>query len=112
MFGSFKHRLVDFFFQAEDGILDKLVTGVQTCALPILPLPCSERASVTVPSAASAASVSVQLARRANPCAGAALSVACGPNQGKQTGTPPRIGLSGRSEERRGGKEGRYGGWL
>src|SRR3989441_6595815 len=29
-----------FFFQAEDGIRDKLVTGVQTCALPI-----SERGS-------------------------------------------------------------------
>src|SRR5687767_12930059 len=28
-----------FFFQAEDGIRDKLVTGVQTCALPI----CGER---------------------------------------------------------------------
>jgi len=29
-----------FFFQAEDGIRDDLVTGVQTCALPIyLPLP-------------------------------------------------------------------------
>src|SRR6266404_1209615 len=26
-----------FFFQAEDGIRDKLVTGVQTCALPIWP---------------------------------------------------------------------------
>src|SRR5205823_6790004 len=33
-----------FFFQAEDGIRDKLVTGVQTCALPIcerVPLPVS-----------------------------------------------------------------------
>src|SRR2546425_7607848 len=28
-------RIVFFFFQAEDGIRDKLVTGVQTCALPI-----------------------------------------------------------------------------
>src|SRR5205823_9758219 len=28
--------VVSFFFQAEDGIRDKLVTGVQTCALPIL----------------------------------------------------------------------------
>src|SRR5687767_15902808 len=28
-----------FFFQAEDGIRDKLVTGVQTCALPILMTP-------------------------------------------------------------------------
>ena len=27
---------VFFFFQAEDGIRDRLVTGVQTCALPIL----------------------------------------------------------------------------
>src|SRR6266849_7271042 len=27
-----------FFFQAEDGIRDPLVTGVQTCALPILHL--------------------------------------------------------------------------
>ena len=27
-----------FFFQAEDGIRDDLVTGVQTCALPILML--------------------------------------------------------------------------
>src|SRR6266516_4151294 len=26
---------VDFFFQAEDGIRDRTVTGVQTCALPI-----------------------------------------------------------------------------
>src|SRR5205823_11348243 len=32
-------RLCFFFFQAEDGIRDKLVTGVQTCALPI----CGER---------------------------------------------------------------------
>src|SRR5437588_13064248 len=28
-----------FFFQAEDGIRDHCVTGVQTCALPILSLP-------------------------------------------------------------------------
>src|SRR2546421_8381121 len=27
-----------FFFQAEDGIRDLIVTGVQTCALPILPM--------------------------------------------------------------------------
>src|SRR5258708_27319387 len=29
-------RVCLFFFQAEDGIRDDLVTGVQTCALPIL----------------------------------------------------------------------------
>src|SRR2546425_10019157 len=32
-----RRRVIEvfFFFQAEDGIRDKLVTGVQTCALPI-----------------------------------------------------------------------------
>src|SRR5699024_2451114 len=30
------HNLTFFFFQAEDGIRDRNVTGVQTCALPIL----------------------------------------------------------------------------
>src|SRR5256886_6065203 len=32
-------RYVLFFFQAEDGIRDLTVTGVQTCALPISPEP-------------------------------------------------------------------------
>src|SRR5205085_4804179 len=31
--------LLFFFFQAEDGIRDLTVTGVQTCALPISPIP-------------------------------------------------------------------------
>src|SRR5207247_7313577 len=34
-----------FFFQAEDGIRDPLVTGVQTCALPISSTP-TERANI------------------------------------------------------------------
>src|SRR5699024_11577884 len=29
------HPIIFFFFQAEDGIRDRNVTGVQTCALPI-----------------------------------------------------------------------------
>src|SRR5688572_32449793 len=33
-----------FFFQAEDGIRDLTVTGVQTCALPISDVPLEERA--------------------------------------------------------------------
>src|SRR6266487_5219138 len=32
------YKRVFFFFQAEDGIRDGRVTGVQTCALPISPL--------------------------------------------------------------------------
>src|SRR5207247_7834550 len=31
-----RSRRLNFFFQAEDGIRGPLVTGVQTCALPIL----------------------------------------------------------------------------
>src|SRR2546430_4022395 len=34
--GAVGRVLVFFFFQAEDGIRDLTVTGVQTCALPIL----------------------------------------------------------------------------
>src|SRR5438132_261042 len=33
---KFSEEFRDFFFQAEDGIRDHCVTGVQTCALPIL----------------------------------------------------------------------------
>src|SRR3989441_9316679 len=39
---------VFFFFQAEDGIRDKLVTGFQTCALPIF---ASDAGAVTNPAA-------------------------------------------------------------
>src|SRR6185436_20297222 len=47
-----------FFFQAEDGIRDDLVTGVQTCALPIWcrrpcrwPSPCAPRGPRSRPTA-------------------------------------------------------------
>src|SRR5437867_6628681 len=33
--GGKQNWLIFFFFQAEDGIRDRTVTGVQTCALPI-----------------------------------------------------------------------------
>ena len=36
VFDSLDRMNVFFFFQAEDGIRDTSVTGVQTCALPIL----------------------------------------------------------------------------
>src|SRR5690348_13203258 len=37
-----------FFFQAEDGIRDGRVTGVQTCALPILKLAESEKTNIQI----------------------------------------------------------------
>src|SRR5438132_14427453 len=65
-----------FFFQAEDGIRDHCVTGVQTCALPI----CDPN-----PAAAS---------ERLRPLLGDGPGVSV-----------ERAGVSGRSEERRVGKE-------
>src|SRR5256885_8084631 len=38
----------DFFFQAEDGIRDYKVTGVQTCALPICGAPRGRRRAMTL----------------------------------------------------------------
>src|SRR2546425_9250505 len=46
-----------FFFQAEDGIRDKLVTGVQTCALPISSFAIPGRDSVSPPELAGDAPV-------------------------------------------------------
>src|SRR2546428_9656881 len=43
-----------FFFQAEDGIRDLIVTGVQTCALPILTLTNSGTATLSITSIALA----------------------------------------------------------
>src|SRR3712207_6939304 len=71
-----------FFFQAEDGIRDIGVTGVQTCALPISGRPARRRSGAA--------------ARRARP----------GP-AGPARASPPRTRSArhARSEERRVGKE-------
>src|SRR5207247_7759020 len=53
-----------FFFQAEDGIRDPLVTGVQTCALPI-----SDRPTVRRPARYRRGTPSTWPSRRA-PCRG------------------------------------------
>src|SRR5437764_6443117 len=52
-------NLVLFFFQAEDGIRDTSVTGVQTCALPIL--------ANQIPTAHSLPALSRLLAERITP---------------------------------------------
>src|SRR5437870_13616287 len=76
-----------FFFQAEDGIRDGHVTGVQTCALPIWPAP-----GYRVPACRR------QRFRRA----------ADGPGRRSQS---RRDWCGRRSEERRVGKEWRCRGW-
>src|SRR5688500_20142316 len=80
---------LNFFFQAEDGIRDYKVTGVQTCALPIFRGPAVLLAQVRLP--------------------GAVLP----PPQGRPLRLRGGLGrdrAGGRSEERRVGKECRSGG--
>src|SRR5438105_11981102 len=89
-----------FFFQAEDGIRDPLVTGVQTCALPIST------------SAHRAGSRCCRMNRRWVTRLSSSRSRfrtfrsnACRENGGRA----PPAGAGERSEERRVGKEGRSG---
>src|SRR2546430_17545172 len=76
-----------FFFQAEDGIRDLTVTGVQTCALPI----------------------SVGAAAK-SPATGAAVGAGAGLLGGAAIGGGKAQGAGTTSGEGRGGEEGRYRG--
>src|SRR5207253_8203408 len=97
-----------FFFQAEDGIRDGHVTGVQTCALPIFG-PCS-------PPAASPEPLKLRLDRLLPGLTGLIARTAHETNPQAARGachgqsTPTRL-VRERSEERRVGKGGR-GGWT
>src|SRR5690349_19631186 len=65
-----------FFFQAEDGIRDLYVTGVQTCALPIFSGPSTSAATSSAPSAARARALSEFTSRvKARAVKGPALSL-------------------------------------
>src|SRR5207244_10127788 len=75
-----------FFFQAEDGIRDDLVTGVQTCALPIWR---GSTVSASAEGSAKMARATPRSRKRTSPAA--------------SSGAP-------RSEERRVGKEWRWRG--
>src|SRR5256885_5290779 len=88
-------RPVFFFFQAEDGIRDYKVTGVQTCALPIWPdaisaecrkagvrhvnvdLPGKKAPSVTSDNRWGAAELTRLLLARSRPPAGAPQDAVC-----------------------------------
>src|SRR5690606_39315850 len=83
-----------FFFQAEDGIRDFHVTGVQTCALPI-----------STPRAARARPRSSASARRPSTSRSARAACPCRPTPRRPRRSPRSSAR--RSEERRVGKEGR-----
>src|SRR5438552_10751531 len=96
-----------FFFQAEDGIRDDLVTGVQTCALPIWGMEVAVRCRQLRKTydGGFEAVRGLDLEIRSGECFGL-----LGPNgAGKTTTIEILEGLldptSGRSEERRVGKE-------
>src|SRR5205085_3983538 len=89
-----------FFFQAEDGIRDLTVTGVQTCALPIL-------TTLTTPASSRSRSCAGRSPRSTAPTRSPASSTS--------SPRPPRPGCARkcraagtgcRLEERRGGEEG------
>src|SRR5258708_30357600 len=84
-----------FFFQAEDGIRDDLVTGVQTCALPIFACPCCGAPCSSLPWRAMIAAVTASLHELARQMDSLSRGVP----------RPCRSLRSRRSEERRVGKE-------
>src|SRR5688500_20394177 len=79
------------FFQAEDGIRDYKVTGVQTCALPILANLRQTRRNVRTAPRRRGTDRSLQILKRAN------------------RDNRAKVNNPARSEERRVGKEGRAG---
>src|SRR5437763_5507017 len=105
--------LTDFFFQAEDGIRDTSVTGVQTCALPIsameelhlLPKASTPAPVLVVQFSADRLGDYQRIARNLR-AAGVATEVF---PEAKKIG--PQLQYA-RSEERRVGKEGRCARWA
>src|SRR5688572_32535296 len=92
---TYRCMLCFFFFQAEDGIRDLTVTGVQTCALPI---------SVGIDRRVVAATIQ----RRRRSSTGREQDAKPPPGHHPQHHHPRLLAAaSRRSEERRVGKEGR-----
>src|SRR5207249_5914803 len=98
-----------FFFQAEDGIRDRNVTGVQTCALPIYE-PQDDQRDDARHRRQRVADHKLRQAGGFVPPAAVHLTAS---SIGKHVMTPQvEASLDGeRSEERRVGKEGRCRGW-
>src|SRR2546429_5874171 len=86
-----------FFFQAEDGIRDVAVTGVQTCALPILIMPIRDATLNVV-------LVSSNARKPPNVESNAEVKIAVGAEKVRNSNRST-ANRSKRSEERRVGKE-------
>src|SRR5207253_4543200 len=95
-----------FFFQAEDGIRDGHVTGVQTCALPIYINALLQR--VDVDALIERTELGSLVARSGTAVIGHVIDA--GRSGGIALDTAVNRFVDRRSEERRVGKECRYGG--
>src|SRR5690606_40305335 len=98
---------LSFFFQAEDGIRDFHVTGVQTCALPILGLSVTVRKN-DIETVEQTRDRSLDLTVYAGQSRGSASTSDFSEEALRQT---VEAAWHIRSEERRVGKEGRSRGW-
>src|SRR5437667_753114 len=97
---------VVFFFRAEDGIRDRDVTGVQTCALPISLLRRGGLGRPLPPGGAGLLRLSTSRNKPAPPGGSGRPNP---PRRSKASAQGYLGGRAGRSEERRVGKEGRAG---
>src|SRR5205823_9733171 len=96
-----------FFFQAEDGIRDKLVTGVQTCALPIYTS--SRFASITIGKESNAAALErTTFGLKTSTLFLVKITALKPAAEAERIIVPALPGSEIRSEERRVGKECRY----
>src|SRR5206468_8241082 len=94
-------HIIFFFFQAEDGIRDLIVTGVQTCALPI-----SMRPSYRSPCRVGFGWIGTRRAPAASPC-----RAICTMAASRKTRAATLVSAAAtRSEERRVGKSVDIGG--
>src|SRR5256885_10631940 len=95
--------VVFFFFQAEDGIRDYKVTGVQTCALPICHCASAARREPSSPASA-----------RSNRASNALIQVSAPGDAGSRglLMSPRLRSCTGRGDRKRGGegKRGEFGG--
>src|SRR5437870_8518504 len=100
-----------FFFQAEDGIRDGHVTGVQTCAHPICGPILAVRAGMPaeVWTCLVCRSAYLRVTERDADDRGQLCPVCRRARAGADRGTSPAYRISRRSEERRVGQEGRSG---
>src|SRR5437762_11457666 len=97
-----------FFFQAEDGIRDTSVTGVQTYALPIF---IGSTGNIRSPLGANRMSQPAASARGKSCPASRWYAMVVAGRQDRSSGAPPQYSAV-RSEERRVGKEWRSRDWT